>query len=75
MSKPASDTSINAPINASINPKQKELLLFSVKRCRTPELIQESDYAALRDHGYDDEDILDMSGITAFFGLSIVEIL
>ena len=46
------------------------MLSFSVKLCRTPELMQESDYAALREHGYDDEDILDISGVTAFFGLS-----
>ena len=46
------------------------MLLFSLKLSRTPELIQESDYAALKEHGYDDEDILDITGITAFFGLS-----
>ena len=32
--------------------------------------MQESDYAALREHGFDEEDILDISGVTAFFGLS-----
>lgn len=57
-------------LHAPIKPKQKEMLSFSVKLCRTPELIQESDYAALREHGYDDEDILDIAGVTAFFGLS-----
>ena len=57
-------------LHAPISPKQKEMLSFSIKLCRTPELIQESDYIALKEHGYDDEDILDISGITAFFGLS-----
>ncbi len=57
-------------LHAPISPKQKAMLSFSVKLCRTPELIQDSDYAALREHGYDDEDILDISGVTAFFGLS-----
>lgn len=57
-------------LHAPINPKQKQMLSFSLKLSRTPELIQDSDYAALREHGYDDEDILDMTGITAFFGLS-----
>lgn len=57
-------------LHAPIKLKQKEMLSFSVKLCRTPELIQESDYAALREHGYDDEDILDIAGVTAFFGLS-----
>lgn len=57
-------------LHAPISPKQKAMLLFSVKLCRTPELMQESDYAALREHGFDEEDILDISGVTAFFGLS-----
>ena len=57
-------------LHAPISPKQKQMLSFSLKLSRTPELIQDSDYAALREHGYDDEDILDMTGITAFFGLS-----
>ena len=57
-------------LHAPISLKQKAMLSFSVKLCRTPELIQDSDYAALREHGFDEEDILDISGITAFFGLS-----
>ena len=57
-------------LHAPISHKQKAMLSFSVKLCRTPELMQESDYAALREHGFDDEDILDISGVTAFFGLS-----
>lgn len=57
-------------LHAPITPRQKAMLAFSLKLCRTPELIQEADYEALRAHGYDDEDILDMTGITAFFGLS-----
>lgn len=57
-------------LHAPISPRQKAMLSFSVKLCRTPELITESDYEALREQDYDDEDILDISGITAFFGLS-----
>ena len=57
-------------LHAPISPKQKAMLTFSVKLCRTPELITESDYVALREQGYDEEDILDISGVTAFFGLS-----
>ncbi|WP_299218057.1 peroxidase-related enzyme [uncultured Psychrobacter sp.] len=57
-------------LHAPISLRQKEMLAFSIKLCRTPELIQDSDYAALKKHGYDDEDILDITGITAFFGLS-----
>lgn len=57
-------------LHAPITPRQKAMLAFSLKLCRTPELIQEADYAKLKEHGYDDEDILDMTGITGFFGLS-----
>lgn len=57
-------------LHAPISPKQKEMLSFAMKLSRTPELVKDSDYAALREHGYDDEDILDIAGITAFFGLS-----
>ncbi len=57
-------------LHAPISPRQKEMLSFALKLSRTPELIQDADYAALREHGYDDEDILDITGITAFFGLS-----
>jgi len=57
-------------LHVPISPRQKAMLAFSIKLCRTPELVQNSDYDALREHGYDDEDILDITGITAFFGLS-----
>nr|WP_317200129.1 peroxidase-related enzyme [uncultured Psychrobacter sp.] len=57
-------------LHAPITPKQKQMLAFSLKLCRTPELVQNADYEALKAHGYDDEDILDITGITGFFGLS-----
>ena len=57
-------------LHAPISPKQKQMLAFALKVSRTPELIDAADYAALKEHGYDDEDILDITGVTAFFGLS-----
>jgi len=57
-------------LHAPINEKQKAMLKFATKLSRSPELIQESDYEQLKAHGYDDDDILDITGITAFFGLS-----
>lgn len=57
-------------LHAPISPRQKAMLAFSLKLSRTPELVQDSDYATLKDYGYDDEDILDIAGITSFFGLS-----
>jgi alkylhydroperoxidase family enzyme len=32
--------------------------------------VDEADFAALQAHGFNDEDIWDITGITAFFGLS-----
>ncbi len=57
-------------LHAPINEKQKAMLTFALKLSRTPELIQQSDYDQLKTYGYDDEDILDITSITGFFGLS-----
>lgn len=57
-------------LHAPISPKQKQMLAFALKISRTPERIDAADYAALKEHGYDDDDILDITGVTAFFGLS-----
>ncbi len=57
-------------LHAPISERQKAMLTFAVKLSRSPELVQQSDYDQLKTHGYDDEDILDITGITAFFGLS-----
>jgi uncharacterized peroxidase-related enzyme len=46
------------------------MLDFAIKVCLDSETIGEADYAALREHGFDDEDIWDITSITAFFGLS-----
>ncbi|BBB24687.1 peroxidase-related enzyme [Amphritea japonica] len=57
-------------LHAPISEKQKAMLTFALKLSRSPELIASEDYDLLKTHGYDDEDILDITGITAFFGLS-----
>ncbi|WP_028469461.1 peroxidase-related enzyme [Neptunomonas japonica] len=57
-------------LHAPISERQKAMLAFSLKLSRTPERVQDSDYEALKTQGFDDEDILDITGITAFFGLS-----
>lgn len=56
--------------NADITERQKAMLDFAVKLARTPEAMTASDYQALRDHGFSDEDIWDIGGVTAFFALS-----
>jgi len=55
---------------ADISPRQKAMLDFALKVSRASHEIGEVDFALLRTHGFDDEDIWDIAGITAFFGLS-----
>ena len=55
---------------ADITPRQKAMLDYAIKVCLDSESITDADHAALRLHGFDDEDIWDIAAITAFFGLS-----
>ena len=55
---------------ADITPRQKAMLDFAVKVCLAAETIGEADFATLHEHDFDDEDIWDITAITAFFGLS-----
>jgi len=55
---------------ADITPRQKAMLDFAMKVCLRSHEIEESDFAALHGHGFDDEDAWDIAAITAFFGLS-----
>ena len=55
---------------ADITPRQRAMLDFALKVCTDSAAVDEADFAALRAHGFDDEDIWDIGAITAFFGLS-----
>jgi len=55
---------------ADITPRQRAMLDFAMKVCLRADEIEEADYAALRAHGFDDEDAWDIGAIAAFFGLS-----
>ncbi len=55
---------------ADITPRQRAMLDFAMKVCTESAAVEEADFAALRAHGFDDEDIWDIGAITAFFGLS-----
>jgi uncharacterized peroxidase-related enzyme len=55
---------------ADIPPRQRAMLAFACKVCEASHAVDEADFAALREHGFDDEDIWDIAAITAFFGLS-----
>ncbi len=55
---------------ADIGPRQQAMLDFALKVCRHSHEVDEADFAALRAHGFDADDIWDIAAITAFFGLS-----
>jgi uncharacterized peroxidase-related enzyme len=55
---------------ADITPRQRAMLDFAMKVCTDSAAVEEADFAALRAHGFDDEDIWDIGAISAFFGLS-----
>ena len=57
-------------LKADITPRQKARLGFAMKVCNASHAIGEADFAALREHGWTDEDAWDIAGITALFGLS-----
>ena len=55
---------------ADVTPRQKAMLDFAVKLARAPEAVTEDDVQPLHAHGFSDEDIWDIGGITALFALS-----
>jgi uncharacterized peroxidase-related enzyme len=55
---------------ALITPRQRAMLDFAMKVTTASHAIDEADFAALRAHGFDDEDAWDIGAIAAFFGLS-----
>ena len=55
---------------ADITPRQKAMLDFALKTSLEAQTIDEEDFAALRAHGFSDEDIWDIGAIAAFFALS-----
>jgi len=58
------------PAKADLTPRQQAMLAFALKVTRASHEIGEADFAALRAHGFDDEDAWDIAAISAFFGLS-----
>ena len=55
---------------ADISPRQRAMLDFAMKVCTASDEVEDADFEALHAHGFDDEDIWDITAITAFFGLS-----
>ncbi len=57
-------------LKADIPPRQRAMLDFAMKVCEASHEIGDADFAALRVHGFSNEDAWDIAAITAFFGLS-----
>ncbi|MDO9073699.1 MAG: peroxidase-related enzyme [Rubrivivax sp.] len=55
---------------ADITPRQRAMLDFAMKVCTASHALEDTDFAALRAHGFSDDDAWDIGAITAFFGLS-----
>jgi uncharacterized peroxidase-related enzyme len=55
---------------ADITARQRAMLDFAMKVCLASHEIDDADFDALAEHGFDDEDAWDIAAITAFFGLS-----
>jgi uncharacterized peroxidase-related enzyme len=57
-------------LKADLSDRQRAMLAFALKVCQHSGDVVEADFAALRAHGFDNEDIWDIGAITALFGLS-----
>jgi uncharacterized peroxidase-related enzyme len=55
---------------ADITPRQKGMLDFAMKVSRESEGLSEADFEAVRAHGFSDDDLWDIAGISALFALS-----
>lgn len=55
---------------ADITDRQRAMLAFAEKVALNSAALEETDYEAVRSHGFDDEDIWDIGAIAAFFALS-----
>ena len=55
---------------ADLTSRQKAMLDFAMKVSANAHLVGEVDFEALKQHGFDEGDIWDIAGISAFFGMS-----
>lgn len=55
---------------ADITERQKAMLDFAMKVSQAAYAVGEADFDALKAHGFTEEDIWDVAGISAFFGMS-----
>ena len=55
---------------ADLTAKQKAMLDFAMKVSQQAHEVNDADFAALRAHGFNDEDIWDIAAVSSFFALS-----
>lgn len=55
---------------ADITPRQRAMLDFAMKVSRSAETVSEADLAEVTSHGFSDDDIWDITAVSAFFALS-----
>jgi uncharacterized peroxidase-related enzyme len=55
---------------ADITPRQKAMLDFAMKVALEAQTVGDADFAALKGHGFSEDDIWDIAAIAAFFALS-----
>jgi len=55
---------------ADITPRQRAMLDFALKVALHSAEIGDTDFAALREHGFSDQDIWDIGAVAAFFAMS-----
>lgn len=55
---------------ADITDRQKAMLDFAMKVSMSAQNVGDADFEILKSHGFDEEDIWDIAGISAFFGMS-----
>ena len=55
---------------ANLPPRQRAMLDFAMKVATESHTISDADFAALKEHGFNDDDAWDIGAITAFFALS-----
>jgi uncharacterized peroxidase-related enzyme len=55
---------------ADITPRQRAMLDFAMKVSRSAETVSEADLTEVASHGWTDDDIWDITAVSAFFALS-----
>ena len=55
---------------ADITPRQRAMLDYAMKVCRSAQVIERGDFEALEAHGFSEDDIWDIGAISAFFAMS-----